>query len=225
MPDGARGLVDFKKVKERVSITQILEHYGVELKREGDDSLVGCCPIHDGSNDRSFRVSIGKNAWKCFGRCDAGGNILDFVAAMEDVSVREAAITIVKWFGIDDADYERPGSKSRQKAKPGDRSRRAERPQGRRAAASSTREPVTEDDSEKSEETADPDLKFNPPLTFELKNLDPEHDAIDALGVASDTLAEFGGGSCKSGMMSGRVAIPIREFGGALLGYVGRATS
>ena len=87
MPDEARDLVDFKKVKERVSITQILDHYKVELKREGDDSLVGCCPIHDGTNDRSFRASISKNAWKCFGRCDAGGNILDFVAAMEDVSV------------------------------------------------------------------------------------------------------------------------------------------
>jgi len=61
----------------------------------------------------------------------------------------------LKRLGIDDADYERPGSKSRQKAKPGDRSRRAERPKGRREATSSTREPVTKDDSEKSEERVD----------------------------------------------------------------------
>lgn len=225
MPDGATKLVDFRKVKDSVSIIQLLDRYGVELRKEGSDSLVGCCPIHDGSNDRSFRVSIGKNAWKCFGRCDAGGNILDFVAAMEDVSVRDAAVTIADWFGIDDADYKRSGrANGRQKGESTGRSRRGDRPKGRRAATSSTREGVAEDDSDKSEETAEPEFKSNPPLPFELKNLDPEDESVIALGVMPDTLAEFGAGFCKSGMMKGRVAIPIRDGVGVLLGYAGRTT-
>ncbi len=122
-------------------------------------------------------MSIGKNAWKCFGRCDAGGNILDFVALTEDLSVRKAAVTIADWFGIDAAAYERP----------------AERTMARRAAMSSTGEPVTEHDSDRSEETAGPELKRNPALRFELKNLDPEHQTNTALGARPDTLAVFGG--------------------------------
>ena len=39
------------------------------------------------------------NAWKCFGPC-GGGNILDFVAGMEEVSIREAALRLADWFNL-----------------------------------------------------------------------------------------------------------------------------
>jgi hypothetical protein len=32
--------------------------------------------------------------------CEAGGNILDFVAAMEEVDIRPAALLLVDWFKL-----------------------------------------------------------------------------------------------------------------------------
>src|SRR5206468_4409817 len=93
--------VDFKAVKASVSMLQILEHYGLtERFKRSNDSLSGSCPLHNGDNPTQFRVSISKNCWNCFGQCKRGGNVLDFVALKENVSVREAAIRISEWFGL-----------------------------------------------------------------------------------------------------------------------------
>ena len=73
--------VDFKEVKEKVSIKDVLARYGLlsGLKEKGD-SLTGACPIHQGSNKTQFKVSISKNCFNCFGDCGSGGNVLDFVS-------------------------------------------------------------------------------------------------------------------------------------------------
>src|SRR2546426_2468781 len=93
--------VDFKAVKEAVAMEHVLQHYGIldDFKGKGD-SLSGPCPLHNGENPTQFRVSISKNCWNCFGQCKRGGNVLDFVALKENVSVREAAIRIAEWFSI-----------------------------------------------------------------------------------------------------------------------------
>ena len=75
--------VDFKEIKGRVSIVQILERYGAlaSLCKNGNgDRLSGACPIHGGTNKTHFRVSVSKNCWNCFGKCQCGGNVIDFVA-------------------------------------------------------------------------------------------------------------------------------------------------
>jgi DNA primase len=43
-------------------------------------------------------VDLAKNLFHCFA-CQAGGNVLDFVAAMEGCSIREAALKLQAWFG------------------------------------------------------------------------------------------------------------------------------
>jgi DNA primase len=93
--------VNYRELKEAVSIEQVLEHYGLlsGLRRRGDN-LEGACPIHGGHSPRQFRVSLGKNAYHCFS-CEAGGNVLDFVAAMEDVEIRPAALLLVDWFKLE----------------------------------------------------------------------------------------------------------------------------
>src|SRR5438045_5852895 len=93
--------VDFKAVKASVSMLEILDRYALtgRFKRTGD-SLSGSCPLHNGHNPTQFRVSASKNCWNCFGKCKRGGNVLDFVALKENISVREAAIYISEWFGL-----------------------------------------------------------------------------------------------------------------------------
>jgi hypothetical protein len=91
--------VYFEQVKRAVSIEAVTARYGVELKGRGD-TLKGCCPIHNGSNPTQFTVSLKKGLWHCFGDCERGGSIIEFVAAMENVEARDAALMIARWFAI-----------------------------------------------------------------------------------------------------------------------------
>ena len=97
--------VDFKAVKAAITMEQVLQHYGLLDKfKRGKDSLNGPCPIHKGSNPTQFRVSTSKNIWNCFSECKHGGNVLDFIAKMEDVSIHAAAMKAIEWFNLDPAE-------------------------------------------------------------------------------------------------------------------------
>ena len=76
--------VNYKEIKARVTIEQVLDRYGVLGKlREKGDELIGCCPIHQGTNANQFHASRTKNNFMCFGNCHGGGNVIDFVVMME----------------------------------------------------------------------------------------------------------------------------------------------
>ncbi len=63
----------------------------------------------------------------------------------------------------------------------------------------------------------------NAPLAFELKHLDPDHEAIRSRGISLETAMEFGiGFHGGKGSMSNRVCFPLRE-NGSVVGYAGRA--
>ena len=91
--------VDFKAIKAAVSMEMILGRYGVNWLRKRDDELRGRCPIHQGEGQSTFHVSLTKNAFHCFS-CKARGNVLDFVAAMEKCSVRDAGLKLQEWFSV-----------------------------------------------------------------------------------------------------------------------------
>jgi len=91
--------VDFGAVKQAVSLEAVLHYYQVAELRRQRDRLEGRCPIHHGRRDDSFRADLGRNVFHCFS-CQAQGNVLDFVAAMEKCSVREAACRLQRWFGV-----------------------------------------------------------------------------------------------------------------------------
>src|SRR6202161_2842667 len=94
-----RGWVDFGAVKQAVSLEAVLRYYQVPGVRKCGHQLVGRCPIHRGQRDDSFRASLSKNAFHCFA-CQAGGNVLNFVAAMEKCSIRQAALWLQRWFSV-----------------------------------------------------------------------------------------------------------------------------
>src|SRR6266478_8053879 len=91
--------VDFKAVKAAVSMETILGRYGVNWLRKSDDELRGRCPIHQGEGQSTFHVNLSKNVFNCFS-CKARGNVLDFVAAMEKCTVRDAGLKLTQWFSI-----------------------------------------------------------------------------------------------------------------------------
>jgi len=105
--------VDFKTVKTAVNMEMILGRYQVNWLRKNGDELRGRCPIHEGEGADTFHVNVAKNAFHCFS-CKARGNVLDFVAAMEKISVRDAALKLAEWFTI-----RQPESPTPEKAKLG----------------------------------------------------------------------------------------------------------
>ena len=195
-------MVDFKAVKAAVSMEQVLDRYGLldGLKRAGD-SLSGPCPIHNGSNPTQFRVSLGKNLWNCFSDCKGGGNVLDFIAKMDGVTIHAAALKAVDWFGLDCGKTPTcsEGKPSTERSRVGE-SRQA--------------------DQEKSKPFSSEGP--NPPLKFRLDKLDQKHAYLFERGLTSETIEDFGIGYCSKGMMIGRIAIPINDSEGRVVAYAGR---
>ena len=208
--------VDFKAIKREVSILRVLEHYGLmERFRRSGDSLSGPCPLHGGDNKSAFRVSISKNCFNCFGECKAGGNVLDFVAKKEGASIREAALLMQKWFGVESA---LPGPEKKD-SKPA-----PENASGNDEAASTASENGQggEPDAEKAEAPASGGITKNPPLAFYLSRLKPDHPYLQERGLTRETIETFGLGFCEKGLMAGRICIPIHDADGQLVAYAGR---
>lgn len=196
----SKGFVSFAEVKQSVTMEALLTRYGLfaALTRKGKN-LVGACPFCKGGSARQFQVNTLKSAWYCFG-CKAGGNILDFVAKKEGVSVRTAALRLDSWFELGLVE-----EKPRTEAEPPDAP--AEPP----AASAETPLPPKDLPTE------------NPPLTFTLKTLDPHHESLAVLGLRPETIERFGAGYCGKGLLKGRMAIPIHSPTGDLLAYAGLA--
>ncbi|HXX17155.1 MAG TPA: DNA primase [Candidatus Eremiobacteraceae bacterium] len=91
--------VDFGAVKQAVNMEAILHYYRIPGLHRVQGQLQSRCPIHGGERRDSFRASLSQNAFQCF-VCQAHGNVLDFVAAMEKCTVREAALRIQQWFDL-----------------------------------------------------------------------------------------------------------------------------
>lgn len=202
--------VDFKAVKAAITMEQVLRHYDLldQFKRSGD-SLSGACPIHGGSNPTQFRVSISKNVWNCFSECKHGGNTLDFIARMDNVSIHAAALKAMEWFGLDPASMAGESEEAELSAPPARK---------QRESVSASRE-----SSPKPAPAAEPEkVTPNKPLKFRLEKLEREHPYLTERGLTLETLVDFGVGYCAKGMMEGRIAIPIHNPQGEVVAYAGR---
>ena len=62
----------------------------------------------------------------------------------------------------------------------------------------------------------------NARLDFELKNLDYSHPYLKSRGFSDAVIKAFGLGYCSRGLMKGRIAIPLHDGTGMLIGYAGR---
>jgi DNA primase len=97
-----REWVSFGEIKRRVPLEQVLRRYGVTwLWRSGVDQYRGRCPIHRGQGKEAFHANLKRGIFHCFA-CGAGGNVLDFVAAMEGSSIRQAALRL-QGYGADNS--------------------------------------------------------------------------------------------------------------------------
>lgn len=203
--------VDFKAIKSQVSIVQILERYGVlqSLAKSGNgDRMSGACPIHGGTNKTHFRVSASKNCWNCFGKCQSGGNVIDFVAKKEGIDFRDAALLIQKWFpsaaSVQPSEVEKPA------------------PQIATAVPTASKDSPRQDETTVVEPAEVEQPHSNPTLKFALNKLDATHPYLRERGLTEATIATFGLGYCGKGLLRGYIAIPIHNMEGELVAYAGR---
>jgi len=197
--------VDFKAVKTAITMEQVLLHYGILDKfKRGTDSLSGPCPIHKGDNPTQFRVSISKNIWNCFSECKHGGNTLDFIAKMENVSIHAAALKAIEWFKLDPEAMSADSHEEAVETSEATKAERAPRPTAAKTA------PVQENGTP------------NKPLKFRLDKLERSHPYLAERGLTLETAVDFGIGYCAKGMMAERIAIPISNAEGNIVAYAGR---
>src|SRR6266851_482981 len=82
--------INFKTLRAKLDFEQVLRHYGVELKRKGNQHH-GFCPLpnHNGKkNSPSFSANLERGIFQCFG-CGAKGNVLEFAALMKNVPLED----------------------------------------------------------------------------------------------------------------------------------------
>jgi DNA primase len=196
--------IDFRAAKEAVGIERLLDGYGVKLRRRVGAHLRGRCPLPQHSSwesGESFIVSTHKNVWICHSQScvaarggQAGGNVLDLVAVMENCSIADAARRLSVRFGT------------------GGRMRRS-----------------LEDTGFKKNEAGSCSLLSvssgtpNAPLRFVLCPLDSRHPYLQQRGIERQTAEYFQVGFYSTtGLLEGRVAIPVHNRQGQLVAYAGR---
>ena len=91
--------IDYAALKESIPLRMVLEQYcGDWLPGNVSGKWRASCPIHRGDNPSAFAVNEDDNVWHCF-VCGRGGSVLDFVAAIEGISIGEAAERLQETYG------------------------------------------------------------------------------------------------------------------------------
>ncbi len=187
--------VDFKTLRQKLSFEAVLRHYKVEIKAKGKQHH-GFCPLpnHGGNkNSPSFSAHLEKGIFQCFG-CRAKGNLLDFAVIMDGGN---------------------PGN-------PADLRKTALGLQTTFAVALKAKEGRTNRPEAKAKPQSTGTILVNAKLDFELKTLDFAHPYLRSRGFTDATIEKFSLGFCSKGYHEGRIAIPLHDQLGRLIGYAGR---
>jgi len=196
--------IDFKAVKANVDFLDVLSHYGIEPHGSGKQIKINC-PFHKDKTP-SCGVNLDRNLWNCFS-CNEGGHIIDFVLLMEglnpdDAKDRQKAAHLTAQIGGYD-----PDTGTTQKAKP-----KAKAKPRKRASKAKAKEVPTD---------------HNPPLDLsKIKmELETDHPFFDSHGITDDMIATFGLGYTSTGILKGRIVIPIHNADGQIVAFAGRHAS
>jgi len=185
--------INFKELRSRLSFEAVLRKYGVEVKRKGNQHH-GYCPL-PGHVGKRNSPSFSANLEKGIFQCfgcGAKGNLLDFAALMEKSDPKDGEALRKVALELQNRFF------------------------GVEPAAEAPKK--------------NPELKpktgtsvvINAPLDFELKGLNIAHPYLAGRGFKLETVVHFGLGFCSRGMLKDRIAIPLHDAEGKLVGYAGR---
>ena len=88
---------DIAAVRDRARIEEVVGSY-VTLRSAGG-TMKGLCPFHD-EKTPSFQVTPSRGYWYCFGACAEGGDVIDFMRKIDNLSFVEAVERLADRVGI-----------------------------------------------------------------------------------------------------------------------------
>jgi hypothetical protein len=83
--------IDIEGIKARSDIVAIIEGY-TKLRKSGNNRFTGQCPLHEDKHP-SMTVYADNQSWHCF-QCNKGGDIFDFIMAVNSCDFKRAATTL-----------------------------------------------------------------------------------------------------------------------------------
>ena len=101
-------MLSFEEVK-KIRMVDVVGRYGIRLRFKGEWATAPCpLPSHTaGDKGRNFTINLGHNYWRCFSAsCNQknegrrGGDVINFVALMENCRERDAAQKLATWYGL-----------------------------------------------------------------------------------------------------------------------------
>lgn len=87
MTPATPGRIDADEVRSALQTSAVLEFYGWQLKRSGNEFESSACPARADHSRRAFLINANSGRWQCF-PCGTAGDLFDFIAAVEQLSVR-----------------------------------------------------------------------------------------------------------------------------------------
>jgi len=103
---GEGTFIDFAHLKRQLPLAKVLDQLGISGRLRGSGAQRRCaCPIHRGDGrGRTFSVNLSDNVFCCFdSHCGKKGDVIDLWAALRQMSLREAAVDLVRTFGLQPA--------------------------------------------------------------------------------------------------------------------------
>lgn len=104
--------IDFQRVRDSYRCTDVVARYCPDLKQKGSQ-FWAICPFHDDHHPTNFTVYMDKKSverWRCF-VCDDGGDVIDFVARIENCNKQKAVELITGEALPNVGEYKRPALK------------------------------------------------------------------------------------------------------------------
>lgn len=206
----SRPFVSFHEVKERVTMPDVLAVLGIldQFKGRGE-SLTGVCPLpahrHGPMpNPDQFKINRKDEVWlwRCFGDCQRGGDVIEFVKAMTAYDNAHVRFWFAEHFG-DRLTLTKPREEGNGEPKKGEVEKETAR-EDRLVVDGTQAAPVT------TPNLPSPSSELKP-LRFRLQ-LDPQVPYLKERGLTEETVARYGLGLCRKGLLAGYVAIPVYRY-------------
>jgi transposase len=105
---GESPFLDFAHVKRQLPMARVLDQLGLSSRLRGSGpQRRGPCPLHRGdARGRTFSVNLTDHVFQCFDKsCGRKGDVIDLWAAVHGFGLRQAALDLVRTFGLEPAPH------------------------------------------------------------------------------------------------------------------------